>query len=169
MVTIFIDGACLGNPGPGGWAAILRWHDREHTLSGAASMTTNNRMELRAAVAALQALPQPSRVELYTDSRYLQQGITHWIATWQREGWRTSRRRPVKNRDLWQALLKAMAPHEVHWHWLRGHAGHPDNARADALARRAAQKQASTAPPDLEAFSGDGGALPILSDRDPHG
>lgn len=166
MVTIFIDGACLGNPGPGGWAAILRWHDREYTLSGAASMTTNNRMELRAAIAALQALPQPSRVELYTDSRYLQQGISQWISTWQRQGWRTSRRRPVKNRDLWQALLKAMAPHEVRWHWLRGHAGHPDNVRADALARRAAQEQAATARSDLETFSDD---RLILSDCDHDG
>jgi ribonuclease HI len=128
----------------------LRWRDQEKVLDGAASLTTNNRMELRGVIAALQALKRSCRVEIYTDSQYLQRGITEWMPTWQQKGWRTARGRAVKNRDLWQALLEAMAPHEVHWHWLRGHAGHPDNERADALARRAAREQASTAPPDLE-------------------
>lgn len=150
VVTVYVDGACLGNPGPGGWAALLRWNDREKVLDGAASLTTNNRMELRAAIAALQALKRPCRVEIYTDSQYLQRGITEWMPRWQRKGWRTARGGTVKNRDLWQALLEAMAPHEVHWHWLRGHTGHPDNERVDELAHQVARAQAASAESDVE-------------------
>lgn len=160
VVTVYVDGACLGNPGPGGWAALLRWNDREKVLDGAASLTTNNRMELRAAIAALQALKRPCRVEIYTDSQYLQRGITEWMPRWQRKGWRTARGGAVKNRDLWQALLEAMAPHEVHWHWLPGHAGYFDNERVDRLAWQAARERAADAEPDVEPSSGD---LSILS------
>lgn len=160
-VTVYIDGACWGNPGPGGWAALLRWNEQEKVLDGAASLTTNNRMELRAAIAALQALKRPCRVDIYTDSQYLQRGITEWLPVWQRNGWRTSRRGAVKNRDLWQALMEAMAPHEVHWHWLRGHAGHPDNERVDRLAHQAVREQATGAEPDVEPSSDDLSALPI--------
>ncbi len=150
VVHIFTDGACLGNPGPGGWAALLRTNGHEKVLVGAASLTTNNRMELRAAVEALKALNRPCEVHLYTDSSYLKNGITQWIHQWQRNGWRTAKKKPVKNRDLWQALLDAMAPHEVHWEWVKGHAGHQENERVDALATQAARTQSKHAPPDLD-------------------
>lgn len=134
-VEIFTDGACSGNPGPGGWGAILRWNGHEKELKGGAPDTTNNRMELTAAIEALRALKRPSRIDLHTDSTYLRSGIREWLPRWKARGWRTANRKPVKNVDLWQALEEAMDPHEVHWHWVRGHSGHPENERADTLAR----------------------------------
>jgi len=135
-VTAFTDGACAGNPGPGGWAAILRAADgQERELSGYDPATTNNRMELQAAIAALSALSEPSEVDLSTDSQYLQQGMLSWLAKWKRNGWRTADRKPVKNVDLWQRLDEAMKQHDVRWHWVKGHAGHAENERADQLAR----------------------------------
>ena len=136
-VEIFTDGACSGNPGPGGWAAILRYGEAEREISGAEPATTNNRMELFAAIAALEALKRPCHVNLYTDSQYLRDGITRWLPLWKARGWRTADKKPVKNIDLWQRLDAAAAPHRVEWHWVRGHAGHPENDRADALARAA--------------------------------
>jgi ribonuclease HI len=135
-VVIHTDGACSGNPGPGGWAAILECNGREKELFGGAPDTTNNRMELTAAIEALSALNRPSTVELHTDSQYLRQGITSWIRGWKRNGWKTADRKPVKNVDLWQALDGLIANHKVDWRWVRGHAGHDLNERADALARK---------------------------------
>ncbi len=149
-VTIYTDGACSGNPGPGGWAALLRYGQHEKLLSGAACMTTNNRMELRAALEALRALRRPCRVDLYTDSQYLRRGITEWLPRWIRQGWRTRNRQPVKNRDLWEALWQEVQRHDVHWHWIEGHAGHKDNERVDKAARQALQERAATSPPDLD-------------------
>lgn len=137
-VEIFTDGACSGNPGPGGWGAILRHRGVEKELSGAEPATTNNRMEMIAAIMGLEALKRPCRVRLYSDSQYLCDGITKWIHGWKRRGWRTADKRPVKNVDLWQRLETAAAAHEVEWVWVRGHAGHPENERADALARAGA-------------------------------
>ncbi|MEJ2059585.1 MAG: ribonuclease HI [Gammaproteobacteria bacterium] len=137
QVEIFIDGACRGNPGPGGWGALLRYRGVEKTLQGAERETTNNRMELMAAIAALEALKRPSHVAITTDSNYLKNGITQWIARWQKNGWRTADRSPVKNVDLWQRLQAATQNHEIEWHWVKGHSGHPENERADALARGA--------------------------------
>jgi ribonuclease HI len=134
-VTIHTDGACSGNPGPGGWGALLRHDGREKALSGGAPLTTNNRMELTAAIEALRALKKPCDVEIHTDSQYLRRGITEWIRAWKANGWRTSDRKPVKNVDLWQQLDDAMRSHRITWHWVRGHAGDPDNERADELAR----------------------------------
>jgi ribonuclease HI len=134
-VIIHTDGACSGNPGPGGWGAILEFGGHKHELMGGEPHTTNNRMELMAAIAALEALKRPCLVDLYTDSQYLRDGIMSWIKTWKRNGWRTADRKPVKNVDLWQRLDAALARHRVEWHWLRGHAGHPQNERADQLAR----------------------------------
>ncbi len=134
-VDIFTDGACSGNPGPGGWGAILRWRGAEKELSGYEPDTTNNRMEMTAAIMALEALRRPCRVRLYSDSQYLRDGITKWIHGWKRRDWRTADKKPVKNVDLWQRLEAAAARHEVVWEWVRGHAGHPENERADALAR----------------------------------
>ncbi|MCL6697884.1 ribonuclease HI [Sphingomonas sp. NSE70-1] len=133
-VEIFTDGACKGNPGPGGWGAILRSNGKERELSGGESPTTNNRMELMAAIEALNALKRPCHVQLYTDSVYVRDGITKWIHGWRRNGWRTADKKPVKNAELWQALLDATASHRIDWHWVKGHAGHPENERADALA-----------------------------------
>ena len=138
-VLIHTDGACLGNPGPGGWAALLRYGGRERELSGAEADTTNNRMELMAAIAALEALSRPCKVALYTDSRYVQQGIGEWLPRWQARGWRTADGKPVKNQDLWQRLAAAAAGHQVDWHWVRGHSGHVENERVDQLARAAAE------------------------------
>lgn len=138
-IEIFTDGACKGNPGPGGWGAVLRRGAREKELSGAEADTTNNRMELMAAIRALEALKKPSRVRLTTDSAYVRDGITRWIHGWQRNGWRTASKKPVKNADLWQRLLAAAAPHDIDWHWVRGHTGHPENERADRLASEAAE------------------------------
>jgi ribonuclease HI len=136
-VEIFTDGACSGNPGPGGWGAILRYRGTEREISGADPATTNNRMELFAAIAALEALTRPCAVKVYTDSQYLRDGITKWLPLWKARQWRTADKKPVKNVDLWQRLDTAAAPHRVEWHWVRGHAGHPENMRADALARAA--------------------------------
>lgn len=136
-VEIFTDGACRGNPGPGGWGALLRSGGQEKEILGAEADTTNNRMELTAAIEALSALKRPCRVDLYTDSTYVRQGITEWLANWKQKGWKTSARKPVKNQDLWQALDEAAARHEVCWHWVKGHSGHPENERADELANRA--------------------------------
>ena len=137
-VELFTDGACLGNPGPGGWGALLRFGDREKELSGGEPMTTNNRMELMAAIAGLEALKRPCRVELTTDSQYVKRGVEEWMARWRANGWRTSDKQPVKNRELWERLSAAIAGHDVRWHWVKGHAGHAENERVDALAREAA-------------------------------
>jgi ribonuclease HI len=137
-VEIATDGACKGNPGPGGWGAVIRWGDREKDLSGAENPTTNNRMELMAAIRALEALRKPCRVTLSTDSKYVMDGLTKWIHGWRKNGWKTADRKPVKNADLWQELLAACAPHRIDWKWVKGHAGHPDNERADKLASDAA-------------------------------
>jgi len=139
-VTIYTDGACAGNPGPGGWAALLVADGEERELSGYEPATTNNRMELRAAVEALAALPEPSVVDLHTDSQYLRNGMAEWLARWKRNGWRTADRKPVKNVDLWQALDALAQRHVVHWHWVRGHAGHPENERCEALANEAIRR-----------------------------
>ena len=136
-VEIYTDGACSGNPGPGGWGALLRYGQREKALSGAEAHTTNNRMELMAAIQGLEALKRRSRVRLYTDSKYLKDGITQWLPRWKRTGWRTASRKPVKNVDLWQRLDQCAAEHDVEWGWVKGHSGHPDNERADQLARDA--------------------------------
>lgn len=149
-VIIYTDGACSGNPGPGGWCAILRYGPHEKVLQGGASLTTNNRMELRAALAALQALTRPCRVEIYTDSEYLHKGITEWLPTWVRNGWRTRGREPVKNRDLWRALHAAAQKHHVTWHWVRGHGDDEYNERADRLAVAALNTIGVKAGPDLE-------------------
>ena len=134
-VQAFTDGACSGNPGPGGWGVVLRYGGHERELFGGEADTTNNRMELMAAIRALEALTRPVRILLTTDSRYVMQGITQWLPGWKARGWRTADKKPVKNVDLWQRLEAAMTPHEVEWDWVRGHAGHPENERADALAR----------------------------------
>jgi ribonuclease HI len=144
QVEIATDGACKGNPGPGGWGAVLRFGSTERELSGGEPLTTNNRMELTAAVEALRALKRPCRVRLSTDSRYVMDGLTKWIHGWRRNGWKTADRKPVKNADLWQALIDAAAPHRIEWLWVKGHAGHPDNERADRLASDAAKAQRST-------------------------
>ncbi len=134
-VVIHTDGACSGNPGPGGWGAILNFNGVEKELKGGEAHTTNNRMELMAAIAALEALKRPCLVDLHTDSQYLRDGIMKWIHGWKRNGWRTADKKPVKNVDLWQRLDTALAHHRVNWHWVRGHAGHAENERADQLAR----------------------------------
>lgn len=135
-IIAYTDGACRGNPGPGGWGALLSWNGRERELYGGEAQTTNNRMELSAAIAALEALREPCKVTLYTDSTYVQQGITQWLPGWRARGWRTASRQPVKNQDLWQKLDAAAARHEVEWRWVKGHAGHPGNEAADRLANR---------------------------------
>ncbi|MDR6125783.1 ribonuclease HI [Sphingomonas sp. SORGH_AS802] len=137
-VEIATDGACKGNPGPGGWGAIIRSGTHEKELSGGEPLTTNNRMELMAAIEALNALTRPCKVTLSTDSRYVMDGLTKWIKGWLRNGWKTADKKPVKNAELWQALLKAAEPHQIEWKWVKGHAGHPDNERADTLASDAA-------------------------------
>ena len=137
-VELFTDGACLGNPGPGGWGALLRFGTREKELSGGEAQTTNNRMELMAAIGGLEALTRPCEVDLTTDSQYVKLGVEQWMARWRANGWRTSDRKPVKNQDLWERLSVALAAHTVRWHWVKGHAGHDENERADELARQAA-------------------------------
>lgn len=139
QIEVHTDGACLGNPGPGGWAALLRWGEVERELSGGEPDTTNNRMELMAAIAALEALREPCTVILTTDSQYVRQGIMDWLANWIRRGWKTAGGDPVKNRDLWERLQAAVAPHAVDWRWVKGHSGHPENERVDQLARTAAE------------------------------
>ena len=138
-VEIFTDGACSGNPGPGGWGAILQSGGKAKELHGGERLTTNNRMELTAAIMALEALNRPCRVDLHTDSKYVMDGITKWVFGWQKRGWRTADNKPVKNVELWQALLQAAARHKVTWRWVKGHAGHPENERADRLACAAAE------------------------------
>ncbi len=138
-VDMFTDGSCLGNPGPGGWGVVLRWNGTEKELSGGESGTTNNRMELLAAIRGLEALTRPVIVNIYTDSQYVQNGITSWIHGWKRNGWKTAARKPVKNEDLWRLLDAQMTLHDVSLHWVKGHAGHPENERADDLARTAAE------------------------------
>ena len=136
-VEIYTDGACSGNPGPGGWGAVLRYQGVEKELLGGERETTNNRMEMLAAIHALEAMKRPVRAIIHTDSTYLRDGITKWIYAWKERGWKTAAKKSVKNVDLWQRLEAAMAPHEVEWLWVKGHAGHPENERADALARKA--------------------------------
>jgi ribonuclease HI len=138
-VELFTDGACLGNPGPGGWAALLRAGTREKALVGAEAMTTNNRMELMAAIAGIEALKRACSVDLTTDSQYVRRGVEEWMPRWKANGWKTSDKQPVKNRDLWERLDAALASHDVRWHWVKGHAGHAENERVDALAREAAE------------------------------
>lgn len=136
-VQIYTDGACRGNPGPGGWGALLIFGERHKTLSGAEPLTTNNRMELMAVIGALEALKRPVRADLYTDSQYVRKGITEWLASWKARGWRTAARKPVKNQDLWQRLEPLAAAHRIEWHWVPGHAGVPGNERVDQLANEA--------------------------------
>ena len=136
QVEIYADGACRGNPGPGGWGAVLRFRDREKELFGGEPLTTNNRMELTAVIRALEALTRPCQVQITTDSQYVKNGITTWIHNWKRNGWRTAAKQPVKNDDLWRQLDALAAQHEVRWAWVKGHSGHPENERADALANR---------------------------------
>ena len=136
QVRAFTDGACSGNPGPGGWGAVLQFGDHERELHGGAADTTNNRMELTAAIEALRALSEPCRVSLTTDSTYVKDGITQWLANWKRNGWKTAAKKPVKNQDLWQALDHESARHAIDWCWVKGHSGHPENERADRLANR---------------------------------
>ena len=137
VVDIWTDGSCSGNPGPGGWGAILRFNGEEREISGGAPDTTNNRMELTAAIEALAAMRRPVPIRLHTDSTYVRDGITKWIHGWKKNGWRTAAKKPVRNIDLWQALEAALESHEVEWHWVKGHSDHPENDRADALARAA--------------------------------
>jgi len=137
VVRIYTDGACRGNPGQGGWAAVLRYKGHEKTLYGAEPLTTNNRMELMAAIRALESLKRPCRVRLTTDSQYVQKGITEWMTNWKRNGWKTAAKKPVKNADLWQRLDTAIAGHQIQWEWVRGHSGHPENELADELANKA--------------------------------
>ena len=137
LVSVYTDGACSGNPGPGGWGAILKWAGHERELKGGEPYTTNNRMELMGAISALEGLKRPCSVDLHTDSQYLRQGIMTWIHAWKRNGWRTADKKPVKNADLWRRLEAAIERHDVRWHWVKGHAGHDLNERADELARQA--------------------------------
>ncbi len=139
VVEIFTDGACSGNPGPGGWGALLRWQGVERELSGGEPATTNNRMELMAAIQGLESLKRRSRVDVYTDSTYVRDGITKWIHGWKRNGWKTAAKKPVKNEDLWRRLDGVVTGHDITWHWVKGHAGHPENERADELARLATE------------------------------
>lgn len=134
-IQIFTDGACSGNPGPGGWGALLRWKGTEKELSGGERESTNNRMEMMAAIMALESLKRAAAVDLYTDSTYVRDGITKWVRGWKANGWKTAAKKPVKNQDLWQRLEAAIKDHDVNWHWVKGHAGHPENERADELAR----------------------------------
>ncbi|MGH9533576.1 MAG: ribonuclease HI [Terriglobales bacterium] len=142
QVTLVTDGACLGNPGPGGWAYILRWGEQAKEVSGGEAATTNNRMELSAVISGLQALKRPCAVTVITDSQYVRQGITQWMRQWKRNGWRTAAKDPVKNQDLWQALDQALQSHQIEWHWVKGHGQHADNNRADTLANQAARAAA---------------------------
>lgn len=140
-VSIYTDGACSGNPGPGGWGALLQYGDVERELSGGEDATTNNRMELMGAIMALESLKRPCKVDLYTDSTYVRDGIMKWIHGWKKNGWKTADRKPVKNMELWQRLEAALGEHDIAWHWVRGHDGHPENERVDELARNAIIKQ----------------------------
>ena len=141
LVEMFADGACRGNPGPGGWAVLLRMGEKEREISGGEPLTTNNRMELLAAIRGLEALKRPCRVELHTDSIYVRDGITRWVHNWRQNGWRTSDKKPVKNAELWQELIDAAEPHRIDWRWVKGHSGHSENDRVDALACAEADDQ----------------------------
>ena len=145
MVEIFTDGACRGNPGPGGWGALLRYNGHEKALLGSEAHTTNNRMEMMAAIQALESLKRPCHVKLSTDSQYLKKGITEWIGDWKRRGWKTAAKKPVKNADLWQRLDSAIQHHQVEWHWVRGHNGHVENEIADSLANKAIDEMSGNA------------------------
>ncbi len=136
IVEIYTDGACSGNPGPGGWGALLRYGHTEKQLCGGEQNTTNNRMEMTAAIEALSVLKRPCKVKLWTDSQYLRKGVTEWLANWIKQNWRTAAKKPVKNQDLWEKLVLVMSPHEIEWHWVKGHSGHPENELADELANR---------------------------------
>ncbi|MGY8524084.1 ribonuclease HI [Paracidovorax citrulli] len=149
QVTIYSDGACKGNPGPGGWGAVLVAGTHEKELFGGEPNTTNNRMELTAVIEALKALKRPCRIDVYTDSQYVQKGISEWVKGWKARGWKTAERKPVKNADLWQTLDELANGHEVVWHWVRGHNGHPGNERADALANRGVTTISPATPPRL--------------------
>lgn len=133
-VDIYTDGACSGNPGPGGWAYLLRWNGQEKEVNGGEKATTNNRMEMTAVIQALKALKQPCAITIHTDSQYVMKGFTEWLPGWQRKGWKNAQGKPVENRDLWEAMLEAAKPHKLAWVWVRGHRGHPENERVDALA-----------------------------------
>lgn len=146
-VELFTDGACLGNPGPGGWAALLRYMGSERELAGGEALTTNNRMELKAVIEGMRALTRVCAVTVFTDSQYVQKGITEWIHAWKKRGWKTADKKPVKNADLWQALDEARNGHNVTWIWIKGHAGHAENERVDELARAEAEKFRATVPP----------------------
>lgn len=137
IVEIYTDGACKGNPGIGGWGALLRYQGVEKTIHGSEALTTNNRMELTAAIKALEALTRPCQIDLYTDSQYVQKGISSWIVNWRKNQWKTAQKKPVKNADLWQQLDILIQKHQISWHWVKGHSGHPENERADALANQA--------------------------------
>jgi ribonuclease HI len=143
VVRIYTDGACKGNPGPGGWGAILQMDGKEKELFGGETQTTNNRMELTAVIRALELLKRPCHIEVYTDSQYVQKGISEWLPDWKRRGWRTADKKPVKNVDLWQELDRLAGAHRIAWHWVKGHAGHPENERADELANRGVQELSS--------------------------
>lgn len=140
VVEIYTDGACSGNPGPGGWGVVMRWNGHEKEMSGGEAETTNNRMEMTAVIMALTALKRPSMVAVYTDSKYVMQGLTEWLEGWKARGWKTAGKKPVKNQDLWQKLDELMQPHDIEFHWVKGHAGHPENERADTLATGAVPK-----------------------------
>lgn len=145
-VEIFTDGACRGNPGPGGWGAVLRAGRHEKEIYGGEAVSTNNRMELMAAIAALESLKRPCAVVLTTDSQYLRKGITEWLPQWKRRGWKTADKKPVKNADLWERLERASSPHRIDWRWIKGHAGHAENERADRLANRAIDEMSGSSP-----------------------
>ncbi len=145
-LTIYTDGACRGNPGPGGWGALLRWNEHEKALFGGETPTTNNRMELMAAIMALESLREPCEVRLYTDSTYVKQGLTEWLPGWKAKGWRTASRQPVKNKDLWQRLDTAASRHRIDWRWVKGHAGDPGNEAADRLANQGLEASLRTGP-----------------------
>ncbi|WP_031571501.1 ribonuclease HI [Rheinheimera texasensis] len=146
-VEIYTDGSCLGNPGPGGYGVVMKYQQHVKELSGGFIETTNNRMELMAAIAALECLKRPCSVDISTDSQYVRQGITQWLVNWKRNNWRTAAKEPVKNKDLWQRLDAACQTHDIRWHWVKGHAGHPENERCDVLAREAATHQATQPDP----------------------
>ncbi len=152
-VTAYTDGSCLGNPGPGGWAAVLLWNDHRKELTGGFRLTTNNRMEILAAIEALSALKRPTRMELYTDSRYLCDAVEkRWLTNWQRNGWKTSDKKPVKNKDLWMRLIPLLKTNQVVFHWVRGHSGHPENERCDVLAKQAASGGSLSEDAGMEAL-----------------
>lgn len=152
-VRIYTDGGCRGNPGPGGWGALLQFKDREREIWGGEPLTTNNRMELMAAISALDVLKRPCKVDLYTDSQYVRNGITEWIDSWKSNGWRTSQKKPVKNADLWQRLDRARQTHDVRWHWVKGHDGHVENERVHDLAQRGIAEQEQAAADIVDASS----------------